>query len=52
MTKKRSITIRLNEENYNKLSEIALADRRSKAMITEIAVEQYLKRRKTDNENL
>ena len=46
MTKKKSITIRLNAENYDKLSAIAIADRRSKAMITEIAVEQYLNRRK------
>ena len=46
MTKKKSITIRLNAENYDKLSAIAIADRRSKAMTTEIAVEQYLNRRK------
>ena len=46
MTKKKSITIRLNAENYDKLSAIAITDRRSKAMTTEIAVEQYLSRRK------
>lgn len=43
---KRSITFYLNDENYDKLEKVAKSDRRSKAMITEIAVEQYLNRRK------
>lgn len=46
MTKKRSISIRLHNETYNKLATAARADDRSMAMMTQVIINQFFNKKK------